>query len=141
MGVVNKLIKKTPSFLQRAYYNLVPFEKRYGKVYGKTLDFLVESSGWTEQLLQAYQLVEMRKLLDHCYWNVPYYKRIFLENKWTPADFRSLEDLKNFPVLTKKIIMENRDDLITEHSDDIKRYPISTSGSTGDKLTFFVDDD
>ncbi len=141
MGVVNKLIKKTPSFLQRAYYNLVPFEKRYGKVYGKTLDFLVESSGWTEQLLQAYQLVEMRKLLDHCYWNVPYYKRIFLENKWTPADFKSLEDLKNFPVLTKKIIMENRDDLITEYSDDIKRYPISTSGSTGDKLTFFVDDD
>ena len=141
MGVVNKLIKKTPSFLQRAYYNLVPFEKRYGKVYGKTLDFLVESSGWTEQLLQAYQLVEMRKLLDHCYGNVPYYKRIFLKNKWTPADFRSLEDLKNFPVLTKKIIMENRDDLIIEYGDDIKRYPISTSGSTGDKLTFFVDDD
>ena len=141
MGVVNKLIKKTPSFLQKAYYNLVPFEKRYGKVYGKTLDFLVESSGWTEQLLQAYQLVEMRKLLDHCYGNVPYYKRIFLKNKWTPADFRSLEDLKNFPVLTKKIIMENRDDLIIEYGDDIKRYPISTSGSTGDKLTFFVDDD
>ena len=60
MYILNKLIKKTPSFLQRAYYNLVPFEKRYGKVYGKTLDFLVESSGWTEQLLQAYQLVEMR---------------------------------------------------------------------------------
>ena len=73
-------------------------------------------------------------------WNVPYYKRIFVENKWTPADFRNLEDLKNFPVLTKKIIMENRDGMIRENSDH-KRYPISTSGSTGDKLTFFVDDD
>ena len=140
MGVVNKIIKKTPSFLQRAYYNLVPFEKRYGKVYKKTLDFLVESSGWTDQLLQAYQLVEMKRMLNHCYLNVPYYRRIFLENKWTPADFRNLEDLKNFPVLTKKIIMENRDGMITENSDH-KRYPISTSGSTGDKLTFFVDDD
>ena len=140
MGVVNKLIKKTPSILQRAYYNLVPFEKRYGKVYKKTLDFLVESHGWSKQLLESYQLVQMRKLLDHCYWNVPYYKRIFVENKWTPADFRNLEDLKNFPVLTKKIIMENRDGMIRENSDH-KRYPISTSGSTGDKLTFFVDDD
>ena len=78
MGVVNKLIKKTPSILQRAYYNLVPFEKRYGKVYKKTLDFLVESHGWSKQLLESYQLVQMRKLLDHCYWNVPYYKRIFI---------------------------------------------------------------
>ena len=140
MGVVNKLIKKTPSILQRAYYNIVPFERRYGKVYKKTLDFLVESHGWSQQLLESYQLVEMRKLLDHCYENVPYYRRIFLENKWTPVDFRTVEDLKNFPVLTKKIIMENRDDLITEGSDH-KRYSISTSGSTGDKLTFFVDDD
>ena len=141
MGVVNKLIKKTPSILQRAYYNLVPFERRYGKVYKKTLDFLVESHGWSQPLLESYQLVEMRKLLDHCYLNVPYYRSIFLDNKWTPADFRTVEDLKNFPVLTKKIVMENRDGMITEDSDHIKRYPISTSGSTGDKLTFFVDDD
>ena len=101
----------------------------------------MESHGWSQPLLESYQLVEMRKLLDHCYLNVPYYRRIFLENKWTPADFRSLEDLKNFPVLTKKIVMENRDGMITADSDHIKRYPISTSGSTGDKLTFFVDDD
>ena len=111
MGVINRVIKKTPSFLQQVYYNLVPFEKRYGKYYSITLQFLLESGGWSDQLLKSYQTVQMKKLLSHCYWSVPYYRRIFLENKWTPADFRSLEDLKNFPVLTKKIIMDNRDEI------------------------------
>ena len=141
MGVVNKLIKKTPSILQRAYYNLVPFEKRYGEVYGKTLRSLMESSEWTQEQLEIKQFKEMKSLLYHCFWNVPYYTRIFLKNRWTPEDFKTVKDIENFPVLTKKIIMENRDDLIVKEMDHVKRYPISTSGSTGDKLTFFVDDD
>ena len=61
MGVVNKLIKKTPSFLQQAYYNIVPFEKRYGEVYGKTLRSLMESSEWTQEQVEIKQFKEMKR--------------------------------------------------------------------------------
>ena len=141
MGSVNRIVKKSPDFIKWSYYNLVPFHKRYGKVYKDTLDFLLYSSKWTERERKCYQLTELKSLLSYCYENVPYYRNIFIENKWVPEDFQTVEDLKNFPVLTKKLIIENRDSLIAENRKLDRAYPITTSGSSGDKLEFFVDDD
>jgi phenylacetate-CoA ligase len=141
MGSVNRIVKKSPNFIKWSYYNLVPFHKRYGKVYRETLDFLLHSSKWNEEEKKSYQLLELKSLLSYCYDNVPYYRDIFIENKWDPRDFKTVEDLKNFPVLTKRIIIENRDRLIADNRKLDRAYPITTSGSSGDKLEFFVDDD
>jgi phenylacetate-CoA ligase len=141
MGSVNRIVKKSPNFIKWSYYNLVPFHKRYGKVYKETLDFLLHTSKWNEEEKKFYQLMELKSLLAYCYENVSYYRDIFIENKWDPRDFKTVEDLKNFPVLTKKIIIENRDRLIADNRRLDRAYPITTSGSSGDKLEFFVDDD
>ena len=101
----------------------------------------MESSKWNIETRKDYQLTEMKLLLHHCYSNVPYYRQIFIDNGWTPEDFQTVDDLKQFPVLTKKIIMDHRDDLIAGNMMDQRRYPITTSGSSGDKLEFFVTDD
>lgn len=140
MGSINKIIKKSPNFVKRFYYNVVPFHKRYGNVYKETLDFLMQSSHWDDEMKKNYQMGELKNLLHHCYNNVPYYRDIFIKNGWTPEDFKTLDDFKNFPVLTKKDIIENRDKLISKNMKSIKSYPITTSGSSGDKLQFFVDD-
>tara|TARA_B100000287_G_scaffold332190_1_gene317128 strand:+ start:3964 stop:5292 length:1329 start_codon:yes stop_codon:yes gene_type:complete len=141
MGSVNKIIKKSPNFIKSLYYKFVPFRYRYGKVYGKTLDFLLESQYWDDDKLKEYQKEELRKLLTHCYNNVPYYRDIFISKGWHPLDFKSIEDLKQFPVLTKEKIMRNPSMLIADNLRFKKGYPITTSGSTGDKLKFYVDDD
>ena len=141
MGSINKIVKKSPNFIKRLYYNTVPFSKRYGKVYEDTLSFLLQSSQWDEQQVKDYQFLELRKLLQHCYHNVPFYKQIFIENKWKPEDFREIEDLQNFPVLTKKIIMDNANLMRAAGYQGQKSYPITTSGSSGDKLKFYVNDE
>jgi len=141
MGSVNKIIKKSPNFIKSLYYKFVPFRYRYGKVYGKTLDFLLESQYWDDDKLKEYQKEELRKLLTHCYNNVSYYRDIFISKGWHPLDFKSIEDLKQFPVLTKEKIMRNPSMLIADNLRSKKGYPITTSGSTGDKLKFYVDDD
>ena len=141
MGSVNKIIKKSPNFIKSLYYKFVPFRYRYGKVYGKTLDFLLESQCWDDDKLKEYQKEELRKLLTHCYNNVSYYRDIFISKGWHPLDFKSIEDLKQFPVLTKEKIMRNPSMLIADNLTFKKGYPITTSGSTGDKLKFYVDDD
>ncbi len=141
MGSINRKVKELPNIFQWTYYNLVPFENRYGEEYKRTLDFLMKSSKWSEESRKDYQLTEMKHLLSHCYWNVPYYRKIFIDNCWTVEDFQTIEDLKKFPVLTKKIIMENQKDLIAENFKYQKQYPITTSGSSGDKLQIFVNDD
>ena len=108
MGSINRKVKELPNICQWAYYNLVPFENRYGEEYRKTLEFLMKSSKWSEESRKDYQLTELKHMLSHCYWNVPYYRKIFIDNQWMVEDFQTIEDLKNFPVLTKKIIMENQ---------------------------------
>lgn len=141
MGSVNRIIKQSPNFIKSAYYKFVPFRYRYGNVYGKTLDFLLESQNWDEERVKKYQEEELRKLLTHCYRNVPYYRDMFIASEWHPIDFKSIEDLKYFPVLTKKKIVANPHIFIADNLREKKSYPITTSGSTGDKLEFYVDDD
>ena len=141
MGVVNRFIKKSPNFVKRNYYNVIPFRYRYGKVYSNMLDNLLESSQWSVEKLKDYQTNQLKSLLDHCYKNVPYYNRMFVENGWHPLDFKSVDDLQNFPVLTKKQIMAHHDMMIADNLRHQKAYPITTSGSSGDKLKFYVNDD
>ena len=99
MGSINRKVKELPNICQWAYYNLVPFENRYGEEYKKTLDFLMKSSKWSEESRKDYQLTELKHMLSHCYWNVPYYRKIFIDNQWMVEDFQTIEDLKNFPIL------------------------------------------
>lgn len=141
MGSINKIVKKSPGFVKRLYYNTVPFSKRYGKVYEDTLSFLMKSSAWDIETKKQYQLSQMHNLLKHCYLNVPFYTQIFVDNNWKPEDFRTIDDLKNFPELTKKIIMDNSKSMIASNFFHDKGYPITTSGSSGDKLKFYVNDD
>ena len=51
MGSINRKVKELPTICQWAYYNLVPFENRYGEEYRKTLEFLMKSSKWSEESL------------------------------------------------------------------------------------------
>ena len=141
MGSINKIVKVSPNFAKRIYYDTVPFSKRYGKVYEDTLSFLLQSSKWDIQTKKDYQFLQLRKLLLHCYNNVPYYTDIFVSNGWKPQDFREIEDLQNFPVLTKKIIMDHSNLIMAAGYDNQKSYPITTSGSSGDKLKFYVNDE
>ena len=105
MGSVNRVIKQSPNFIKSNYYKFVPFRYRYGKVYGKTLDFLLKSQHWDEDKLKEYQLNELQRLLKHCYNNVPYYNQMFIKSGWNPLDFKSVEDLKEFPILTKQKLL------------------------------------
>ena len=67
MGSLNRIIKQSPNFIKSTYYKFVPFRYRYGKVYGETLDFLLESQHWDEDKLKEYQFNELQRLLRHCY--------------------------------------------------------------------------
>ena len=50
-------------FIKNQYYNLVPFEKRYGKVFSETFAFLMESQKWTKEKRMDYQFEELKRVL------------------------------------------------------------------------------
>lgn len=70
------------------------------------LETLRSRSRWSRQGLAAYQREELQRVRDHAYRYSPFYRRFH-----AGLQDRPLEDL---PVLTREILMENFDDLVTD---------------------------
>ena len=140
MSRVKKNIK-TFSFFEKIYYKLVPFHKRYGKVFCDHFNFLMQSINWSNDKINEYQNNCFLNLINHCFSNVAYYKKKFSEYGYTKNTFKSLDDLKKIPRLTKDDILNNFDDLIADNYRKKKLFKNSTSGTSGKKLSFLIDDD
>ena len=114
MGIVNRIIKQQPQIIKKLYYNLIPFKYRYDKLFSKTKEFLNAVDKWSYDKAKEYQFNELKLILNHCQNNVPYYGKLFSEYGFNP-NIKSLDDIKILPTLTKEIINNNFDDLISRN--------------------------
>lgn len=78
-----------------------------------------------------------RKLLQHAYDTVPYYRREMDGRGLRPEDVGGVDDLRKMPVLTRGAVRENRADLMSRGYPRGRMKMGLTSGSTGDPLVFF----
>ena len=99
----------------------------------------LEKSQWlTPEEIKDLQWNRLKKMLQHAYENVPYYKNVFKSLGATAEDIRSPNDFTRLPVLTKEDIRENINDrLAKNYGNDL--IPNATGGSTGKPLRFFHD--
>ena len=90
--------------------------------------------------LFATQFGELRRLLDHAYRNVPFYRRKLDAAGVTPGDVKSVDDLIKLPRMTRD---EARDTLEERCStvDPKPRVRKTTGGTTGQPLLFGYDID
>ena len=138
MATAKRFIKKAPSFIKKAYYNLVPFEDRYGREFSKTYYFLQNSLDYSPQMLKDYQFYTLRKTIANAYDNVPYYHRLMVDYG-VKRVIESPSDIKKLPVLTKQIVKDNFNYLINQKYNG-SFLTFKTSGSTGEKFQFLGDD-
>ncbi len=90
----------------------------------------------TEQELMDLQNQRLQALIQHCYENVPYYTKLFDSLGLKPEDIQCREDLQKLPILTKQMVREHYDELISK---DIAKRHIqnsSTGGSTGTPMQY-----
>jgi len=85
--------------------------------------------------IAALQWERLQRLLDHCYREVPYYRRHWRELGIAPGDIRNLDDYARLPVLTKADIREHFDELKADSWRDRLLYK-ATGGSTGEPMRF-----
>ena len=95
-----------------------------------------ERSQWLapEQLAQL-QWRKLERLLEHCWREVPYYRRRWSDAGANPGDIRSFADYARLPVLTKDDIRANFDDLHAQSWRGRLLYK-TTGGSTGEPMRF-----
>jgi len=138
-STIKFIIDKQPSFVKKIVYKIIPFKYRYGKKYNEFKSLINQSKKWSYDESINYQLIKTKELIKYCDSNVPYYRNLFKDNGFD-TDIKDLSDLKNLPILTKDIIIDNFEDLISQ-SFHKKYYKMNTSGTTGKRLTLLGTDD
>jgi len=91
--------------------------------------------------IKEYQLDQLKHILIHSFQNIPYYKELFNKISFKPEELNSFNDIEIIPFLTKEIIRENFDKLISVKKVKGGCYSTTTSGSTGDPLKLLLDYD
>jgi phenylacetate-coenzyme A ligase PaaK-like adenylate-forming protein len=110
------------------------------KTFKATWDELDRFEKMTSQEQAEYQLKKLKDTLVYAYENVPYYKQLFDENKFSPYKLEKIDDIKALPILEKDVAVEAGDKLYSTEP-GLKYYRTSTGGSSGKSLTVLLDKD
>ena len=106
---------------------------KYYKLYTKTQWFSSDE-------MKAFQLEKFKKLIIHCYENVPFYKKYFKELNIDPYIINDFSILSQFPIIDKKTVLLNYNEFIPKNIKSLKRVKSrQTSGTTGQILKILSD--
>jgi phenylacetate-CoA ligase len=99
-------------------------------------DYLADHVALTEGRREAVRARAVRRVVEHAYRRVPYYRRLFDGHGIDPASIRTAEDLVRVPPTSKQDIMAlPAEDLVAQGVDPRRLFRLRTSGSTGQPLT------
>lgn len=116
----------------------------YLSLTGKTIknyNHLMEWQWLDREQMALLQKARLVSLLKHAYEHVPYYHRKLGEAGVVNGAGRvSLERFNRVPLLDKKTIRSDFEDLKTDRLSSHKWYYNSSSGSTGEPITFIQDE-
>ena len=92
-----------------------------------------ERAQWRDpEALRAWQGRRLRELVRHACATVPFYRRLYAQERVEPAAIHSLGDLEHLPVITKaQMQAEREDDLLSDTRRKDALVTAITSGSAG----------
>lgn len=135
------LYNRLPVVLQNIAVTAKGFQiqrRRYGKLFEKQYDRFQQQLKWPYERKCGYRDRKIAEMVEYCYKYVPFYKKIFDENGINYQSIKTLDDLKNIPLINKKIVKSNFNELISTEYDRRKMILMHTSGSTGAGFQFYM---
>lgn len=115
-------------------------ERLLGRRSFAILDELRESAAWPRQRRAELQLERLRAIVASAYAHTPYWREVMDGCAVRPADIRSLDDLRRFPLLEKATLRARRDEM-TWRASGKRLTLVRTSGSTNEALQFYTNSD
>jgi phenylacetate-CoA ligase len=91
------------------------------------------------EIIEEYQLSQLKQILIHSYQNVPYYKELFSRISFDPYKFSDFKQMEEIPFLTRELITVNYSKLISRKKVKGGYYIGTTGGSSGLPLKFLLD--
>ncbi|MFH1722352.1 MAG: hypothetical protein ABH950_07100, partial [Candidatus Altiarchaeota archaeon] len=126
-----------PPFIRHVVYplNLARIRSKEG-LYLKELE---ESQWFSREEIEELQWQKLKKLLEHAYENVPYYRKKFKEERIRPEDIKDKDDFSKIPLLTRKDLNENLEKLKARNISKERLILDYSGGSTGEAVRFYKD--
>ena len=87
--------------------------------------------------LKEIQLKLLKRLVCHCYRTVPYYRQLMNNHGIKVEDIKTLDDIKKFPILTKKDVLEAGSSIISTKYPKWLLRKVGTSGTTGTPMPIY----
>lgn len=111
--------------------------QRYGSDFQNIFMDYKQRNNWSYEQMCDFRDKRLKLMIKHCYDTVPFYRNLFDDYGINPESIRDLEDLKKLPLLTKSIVKNNFNNLISTDINKNKVIKIKTSGTTGAGLTLY----
>lgn len=89
--------------------------------------------------LRRLQEHKLRRVVNHAWQHVPYYRRLFDRARVDPSTVRTIGDLSRLPVTSKKDLLEAGSDAFSRFYPPDKLVTHRTTGSTGEPMTMRFD--
>lgn len=125
-----------PIIQRKFIFPIIEFIRR--EPISRCLAELNKSQWYSYEQLRELQWLKLKILLNHCYSNIPFYKKSFDELRLKPGDIKNFDDFRNVPILTKDIIRSNQDELLDKNfKGNIEQC--HSGGTLGKPLNFIRD--
>ena len=95
----------------------------------------------SQEAIRDFQYNQLKGVLIYSYRNVPYYTELFDKISFDPLKFTEFNQIEKIPFLTREIITEQFDKLISTNRVKNGYYIGTTGGSSGIPLKFYLDYD
>ncbi len=135
---------KTPAWARTILgkgLGFVPLPWLLGRKFRRQRAFAREAQWWSADRIRQYQLDRLREILTLAYEKTEFYRRTFDRIGFRPQDLRSLEDMAKLPTIDKSMVAENLTDMCTRSVDAPDVDYISTGGTSGKPLEFYINAD
>lgn len=118
-------------------YRAIPASLRYGRGYSRFQREASDVESWDAETIRHYQIKALRESLIAAA-KTPFYAQRFAACGVDPAKFESLEQLVDYPLLTKQDLILHREQMVNPEIDAKQRLYITTGGSSGVPVGFYL---
>lgn len=118
-------------------YRAIPSAWRYGQAYVRFQQESRDVETWDAATIRQYQIKALRESLVAA-GKAPFYAQQFAARGLDPARFEALDQLTDYPLLTKQDLLQHREAMVNPEFDAAQRLYITTGGSSGVPVGFYL---
>src|SRR5262245_57532801 len=93
--------------------------------------WLKKTELWSPQQRYEWRLKRLGDIVEHCWDNVPFYREFWSDHRVTIRRPRSLDELKEFPTVSRDLYRQQRERIIASNVTSIPHKDLGTGGTTG----------